>query len=508
MYWHCRLFLLSLFYFCSNLTNSEVFTSVQHLNKAFQFERNVVQALSSYVKKTEQNLDKIKGYLQNYQQVNDEAKLLEQNGNISKDSQLEIAEKLAGNPLQVYQLMKRLAIEWKKLLEQNHITGWDEVLSAIDTENDLNLSSLSDEEELKGTAQGIIILQTYYKLNVTNLVRGDIDGIQTASKLTAEDCLYLGNFAYNHSKLTSSAFWFEKAYELSMMEEKKTTSTDIIRQSLNKVYEKFFEMEGPINVTSFFSKEMSLITDLLTEDSKLKFKDGEFLCHNDINRNFEALCRGEQLLSDEYIAKLKCYYDNRNSPYLVLMPAKVEQMHIHPQIYIFHDVIRDKEIEKLKSYAEPLLSRGLVHSFEETGIEKKTSNSRTSKIAWMNYTHEIMEYDKMNAHIEALTGLITRKRLSAELLQIANYGTGGFYKSHTDFLLDPEIGAGNRIATFMFYLSDVKKGGGTAFPRLGVHLSPEKGSAAFWYNLKTSGIGDYFNDSWRLPCRSWIKMGC
>jgi len=39
-------------------------------------------------------------------------------------------------------------------------------------------------------------------------------------------------------------------------------------------------------------------------------------------------------------------------------------------------------------------------------------------------------------------------------------------------------------------MSDVEAGGATVFPTLGVTLSPQKGSAAFWYNLHSNGNGD------------------
>ncbi|KAM7294885.1 hypothetical protein ISCGN_024390 [Ixodes scapularis] len=87
----------------------------------------------------------------------------------------------------------------------------------------------------------------------------------------------------------------------------------------------------------------------------------------------------------------------------------------------------------------------------------------------------------------------------AEPYQLANYGTGGHYLPHHDYLYDVYEDSdetddfsrfpsyGDRLATLMIYMSDVEEGGATVFPKLGVRLTPKKGDAAFWWNLKTSG---------------------
>jgi len=41
-------------------------------------------------------------------------------------------------------------------------------------------------------------------------------------------------------------------------------------------------------------------------------------------------------------------------------------------------------------------------------------------------------------------------------------------------------------------LSDVEKGGATAFPYLKLKIPARKGNAAFWFNLKQSGESEYF----------------
>ena len=52
----------------------------------------------------------------------------------------------------------------------------------------------------------------------------------------------------------------------------------------------------------------------------------------------------------------------------------------------------------------------------------------------------------------------------SEDLQVVNYGIGGHYEPHFDFArkTEPdafkELGTGNRIATILFYLSDVAAG--------------------------------------------------
>ena len=76
--------------------------------------------------------------------------------------------------------------------------------------------------------------------------------------------------------------------------------------------------------------------------------------HNDDAFNFAALCRGEEMRGD-IIHKLKCYHDTRNDPWFKLQPVKVEQVHISPDIFLFHDIITKAELDDIKKTAGPLV---------------------------------------------------------------------------------------------------------------------------------------------------------
>lgn len=158
-----------------------------------------------------------------------------------------------------------------------------------------------------------------------------------------------------------------------------------------------------------------------------------------------------------------------------------------------------REAQLIRELSAPMLTRARVQT--DNGTADMISKTRTSQTAWFAPdTHPIVE--TISKRIDAATGLsVDMSDSHCELMQVANYGMGGHYTPHYDYLIvdrpkeereqvdERELFAGDRTATVMFYLSDVAAGGSTVFPRLGVHLKPELGAAAFWYNLYKSGEG-------------------
>lgn len=85
----------------------------------------------------------------------------------------------------------------------------------------------------------------------------------------------------------------------------------------------------------------------------------------------------------------------------------------------------------------------------------------------------------------------------AEPIQVLRYQNGGEYKPHYDWFDPNSVGgqknikqAGQRVGTFLMYLSDVEAGGATAFPKLGFEIRPKAGMALYFADIHSDGSID------------------
>ncbi|XP_055381413.1 prolyl 4-hydroxylase subunit alpha-1-like [Condylostylus longicornis] len=191
-----------------------------------------------------------------------------------------------------------------------------------------------------------------------------------------------------------------------------------------------------------------------------------------------------------------CTYKNGRHPFLILAPLKVEIVNVDPYVLIFHDIIYENEIEIIKSMSKDSLSRANV--WDARAGKAIISHIRTGKYSWLaKHMHPVLNV--LNQRIEDMTDMSME---TSETLQVMNYGIGGHYDVHPDYLDEPKGNVikmtgyvnhfwGNRIATILFYLSEVEHGGATVFPHINISLQPKKGAAAFWFNMLPSGLPDY-----------------
>jgi prolyl 4-hydroxylase len=93
------------------------------------------------------------------------------------------------------------------------------------------------------------------------------------------------------------------------------------------------------------------------------------------------------------------------------------------------------------------------------------------------------------------------------------YRVGQEFKPHTDYFSAGKPGheerlkrKGNRTWTFMLYLNNTPKGGGTRFPNAELTFQPQKGKALVWNNLLPDGKPNPFTLHWGMPVEEGEKF--
>jgi prolyl 4-hydroxylase len=202
-------------------------------------------------------------------------------------------------------------------------------------------------------------------------------------------------------------------------------------------------------------------------------------------KNYEKLCRGQRTHIDVSASQLSCRYV-AHDPSLFLRPGKEERIRIDPPIFLYHDVVTATERDTIKQLAAAKFRSSKV--VPHVGFDSGKYDARSSKTAWLQDSVDF-RVARMSRKARVLSNLTLD---TAEEFQVLNYGIGGHYVTHNDNLMPKDVkpSTGNRISTFLCYLSTVRAGGATVFPNIGVSVPPEEGSCVFWHNLLPNGEGD------------------
>ncbi|KAG9341832.1 hypothetical protein JZ751_018556 [Albula glossodonta] len=417
----CCLVLLTLMFQPSS-AHADFFTSTGQMTDLVYTEKDLVTSLKDYIQAEESKLEQVKKWAEQL--------------DILTATATQDPEGFLGHPVNAFKLMKRLNTEWGNL----------ESLVLKDTSNGF-ISNLTvqrqhfpgDEDQI-GAAKALLRLQDTYKLDSNTISTGNLPGVRYNNPMTVEDCFDLGKVAYTEADYYHTQLWMGNVVYFEQQLEKQKAA-----------------MEQGGAEQKVQADDRRNLNDPLPERKK-----------------YEQLCRGEGIKM-----RLFCrYFDNNRHPFLILGPVKQEDEWDRPHIVRYHDIIFDSEIEKVKELAKPRLRRATI-SNPITGVletahyriskrratvhdpqtgKLTTAQYRVSKSAWLTgYEHPVV--DKINHRIETITGLDVN---TAEELQ----------KDEPDAF--KELGTGNRIATWLFYMSDVSAGGATVFVDVGAAVWPKK----------------------------------
>lgn len=152
-----------------------------------------------------------------------------------------------------------------------------------------------------------------------------------------------------------------------------------------------------------------------------------------------------------------------------------------PKVWIFDKFLTDQECDEIIRIADERLERSTVTESQTGG--SVIENTRTSDGMFIQkYENDFIQ--KVDSLIEEITRWPVQKQ---EPLQVLRYNVGGEYTSHNDYFNENDPGtkaltatSGNRVGTFLIYLSDVEEGGATLFTDIGLKVKPRKGCAAMF----------------------------
>lgn len=489
--------------FTSVSAHTDFFTSIGHMTDLLFMEKDLVSSLKDYIRAEEDKLQRIKRWA-------DRLDVLSIAG--SRDP-----EGFLGHPVNAFKLIKRLNTEWAEL-ESLVLT---DVSDAFVSNLTIQRQHFPNDDDQTGAAKALMRLQDTYELDTETISSGQLPGSSSvgtvSSVLTVEDCFDLGKVAYSDVDYYHTELWMAQALkQLDQGEESSTVDAVGILDYLSYSVYQQGELERALDFTKRLLEldpshqrangNLKYFEYQLSKQKKLKDDDDEQETQRMRKENrgrrddylpereqYEKLCRGEGVrMTPRRQSRLFCrYFDNGRHPRFVIGPLKQEDEWDSPHIIRYHDVVSNSDMEKVKELAKPRLRRATI-SNPTTGV-LETAHYRISKSAWLGaYEHPVV--DKINQKIQDITGLDIS---TAEDLQVANYGVGGQYEPHFDFGRKDEpdafeeLGTGNRIATWLLYMSDVQAGGATVFTDIGAAVQPKKGSAVFWFNLYPSGEGDY-----------------
>ncbi|XP_034114540.1 prolyl 4-hydroxylase subunit alpha-1 [Drosophila albomicans] len=408
------------------------------------------------------------------------------------------------NPINIYRLMKRLHNDWSQLESRAQQMSSQIHFNITQQHYELNFPS---QEDVDGAALALVRLQSTYKLDVAQVAAGILNGIKYGTDMSWQDCFVLGQQLFEMEDYNNTKVWLRESMERLRRHQpgqQSSAAEPAIVNSMETVAKSLFQMGDfdtayelsqrvleldPSRIRNWHlgdkaAKPSSNQGDESDEDAAAQLQQTDAYKLTQEFEQYEKVCRGEVIASPAQQRPLRCRYTHGHHAYRVLAPLKLEEHHLDPLVVTFHDMLSTQKIAELRQMAVPHMKRSTVNQMRGSSHRMKSA-FRVSKNAWLAYnTHPTM--GRMLRDLHDATGL---DMTYCEQLQVANYGVGGHYEPHWDFFRDTRhypAEEGNRIATAIFYLSDVEQGGATAFPFLNFAVRPQLGNILFWYNLHRS----------------------
>ncbi|XP_016955200.1 prolyl 4-hydroxylase subunit alpha-2 [Drosophila biarmipes] len=439
--------------------SSELYSSsVTRLLKLLEMEENFMENIKTYTNKMAEKVKNLQAFIDST--------------DYKVKQSLEDREKYVGNPLNAFSLVRRTHQDlpkWHNYSQQ--LVGMEELYALEEI-----LAKAPNEKDMENSLREMHRLEKIYDLEATDLARGRVQNKQYDINITIRDCIVLGEHKLQEGDYKRASMWFRMALKHEP-EENAEIINNILgdpTDSLNMQYADSMIIFGMIksnpSLTIQKAREISheALNQSTPEDVKylinelLNQTDQEIVSEMNVNRtaptNYELGCRGRFSRRNNLV----CSYNFNKTEFLRIAPLKQEVINVDPHIVIYHKVISDEEIARLK--------------------QDPVSNLIKKRI--------LRRITDMTGYPSALT----------DDLKVSDLIPGSYDKP-----LDKFVDA-NQTGTLIFFLDNVEQGGATVFPKLEVSIFPQKGSCLFWYNIFDNGYPDPRVEALECPVLQGNKL--
>ncbi|XP_026838298.1 prolyl 4-hydroxylase subunit alpha-1 isoform X2 [Drosophila erecta] len=426
----------------SNMYRINYVTSAEEKMDLIEKDRELIIVLDSYATELKDKIIKLKRIVEALKQPLEKARNRE--------------EEYLSNPINRLSLMRQMHDDWEpveKLLKQP--VGQEKIAFIEKMREDLPV-----EDDLIEANQALFRIVHTYDLEPKDVSTGLIDGVQYSGKMSASDCLTMAALSFNSGSYQIASKWLSAAKDLLVEQPRK-----------------YHEVIGvtKADVTLLLARSLiatgnvSIARDMLMRDSMLGEAGNALALHFlrntpkpsisleccESEESFNHLCRSvsRRQAGDSKPSRLHCRYNTTTRPFLRLVPLRMEELSLDPYVVLYHNVLSDPEIEKLKLMSEPFLERAKVYRVEKGSDE--VAPSRSADGAWLpdpeTEPEDLETLNRIGRRIGDITGLST---CSGSQMQLLKYGFGGHFVPHYDYF-DSKTSyleaVGDRIATVLFY---------------------------------------------------------
>ena len=353
------------------------------------------------------------------------------------------------------------------------------------------VAALPGPREVKDIAMALLRLQTVYALSPEDVSAGAVRSHRGLRGLDKDECFLVAKTAFENLMREEYLQW----HAICMAKVDYAAEAAALAKQFDANVERIDSFYSELRKSPQQSQVLEKLHQQLPGDLISKMVSGGKGANATAGLfgMYRQLCQSRAESLSVIPAEEKCIHF-AGGAFGRLAPFKLEYHAYDPLVVTAHDVLDAALIERvIRDVSVPGVGSGLQEprSVSGTSGEVGQSGARAGKVGFL---------PAQPPALARLAGRLTGLSMEfAEALQLVSYGVGGHYEPHVDFFSITRDSAaafasssGDRIATLLFYLSDVAEGGGTVFPALGLAVRPERGSALFWYNLHKNGTGDAF----------------